>query len=638
MDQPLQVLERRMYTSKDRKGIASYVLFGFHSGLYLLPRLPVTLRRLFEALRPDGSGIRDGDLLGFGELDAGFRWWYGKMADDQGRFGRLGFVWSDGFGIPFNPRFFSNFATYRLYGLLGSRWYTMASISAFLLSALLVLGLTGHWLHGLAVLALILGSPLFIGSQIHLGKPELLWWALFPLLLFAAWQNHWLLAGLLFSAIAFANFAVAFMVGLSLLLIVLLFLPPQSALLALVAGMLPGLVKTALRLIPFFRAGWLQRLLQEQSDATGSGERSFLDRLRGLLSVVYAYYAILYSVALLLIVIAGGLGVRFVILGLAALAIYVLGQRLFYLNDPQSFWMWHLGLLVGMLAVAPSWVGVLGMIGFVYMDPRVVGCPSPFRSDAQRTGTFLLRAGAQGEAVRRALAGFPYLAPLSRERVTAPLRKLYCEVPPQSRILMESHSSSRDFGGYRGLVNLSEEVLADRGISIIPDEYTRQHALQFYRCVLSRYNAQTSVDHLIEIHTMVGAQFALAYTPEFVRQLEEAGFLVVAVLRPVEMEEQHRRLLRLPEQDLTLLRLPILTGVLTPPAAFWIERNSLSWLAEAGTSYLVRFAHHPHFTATQSDGELPIFREAAAGTDLVFMRVDARQDGRLTVRFRPSIL
>ncbi|WP_420129556.1 hypothetical protein [Longimicrobium sp.] len=613
-----------------RRGVSA-LLFGTHAGPWLLPLAPLTLLRVARALRAPGVSA-GGGFHAFGDRDAGFRGWYRKIAADQRACGRAGYAWDDGLGLPMNPRFYNNAGTYVPYGVLGPRAYAAVSILLFMALVAGGYAMAGAPVAGVAAAVLLLASPLFLGAQLHYGKPEILWWALIVPLVLAAWRGDWLLAGAIFTVVALGNFAVAFLAGVTCVLLALLFWPGTGGVGLLALGMAPGLLKTAVRLLPFLRSGLMGALAHEQSDASGSRAGPVARLLAGARSPGFLVYAGFYLGALGLVVWAGGLGWPFAAFGAAVLGIFLAGQSAFYLNDPQSFWMWHLALLAGMSALNPSWGSVAGVLLLAYIHPRVLGYPLP-----EPAGS---RGGLWDDAVRatRQLAAFPALDPVGRDELRAPLRELAAALSPGTRVLLEPATGDRDMAGYRTFMQLCDEELPAAGVEIAPDEYVRAYWPRLYGQVMARFGADTPAEALRETARVMGAAHVLAYTPAFVRALEAAGFARAGVLDPAGLPARTRELLRLPPAPLVLLRAPAGEGVLSPPAAVEREGNALRWEARADTSYLVRYAWHPRMRAEQGGRPLEVAAEPHAGGAVTFMRVRAQADGPVTLRFHPRWL
>jgi hypothetical protein len=596
---------------------------ALHSAPALLPRLPLTLWRLAGALRPGGGGVPDRDFLAFGARDVGFRPWYAKIAREQAERGRVGFVWDDGLGLPLGTRFYNNWATYALYRALGARRYAALSIVLFLAACALPLALRGEGAMAAAVAVLLAGSPVLLAAQLHGGKPEVLWWALFPPLALALWEGHWLAAGLCFSAIAMVNFTVAFLSGVTLLLAAAPFTPGWTGLLLLAAGSLPGLVKTALRLRPFLRARMLGSLAREQSDVVSAPGDSWAARLRRMGTRDMLYYGGVYAVTLACIVPSVPRPLAAAVLAAGCMAVAAAGQKVFYLCDAQSFWLWHLALLSALLAWGPSWVGVAGLVFFAYLHGWVLGLPMPNALAATAVGA------------SRAAVPYPFVEPVAGETLREPVRRFFAGVPDGSRVLLETHTHTRDFGGYRAFLQVCEEVLPLRGVEVVPDEYVRIAHMDYYADVIAAFHAGTPAARLREVAAGVGARFALAYSAAFARELEEAGWEPVAVLGRASVPGRAAALLALPPGTLHLLALPEGGGVISPPVEVVARGNELTWEGRAGTEYRVRYAWYPEMSAVQGGTPVPAGPgEPEEGTSLRFVRVTAAHDGPVTLRYR----
>lgn len=615
--------------------IGLFCLFGIHAGLYLLPRLPVTIWRLIQVFKPIGYGIQDKDFFAFGQRDVAFRSWYCKISREQRKVGRFGFVWDDGFGLSMNSRFYNNWLTYILYGWLGTKYYTLGSILAYLAATLILYIFMGDWQLGLLLTVLLLGSPLFLGIQIHLGKPEILWWFLMLPMLVSSYLGNWLVAGLILSLAALANFSVAFLSGISLVILWILCFPGWNSLAHLLLGMFPGLLKTAIRMMPLFRSNFWGSLLHEQLDAVNINKKRFVLRI---ISPFLLYYCGFYVVALLMITIFNLDQSNFVLFGfgMIALLVYWAGQTLIYLFDPQSGWMWHMSILISLLAIMPSWVGIVGFTIFIYIHPRFSGCPMP-SSTLEASGSKRDRLDKIIRFTLSDLSPFPYLEPVSKRALTEPIIHFFQHVPHRARILMEAFSDTRDLGGFRSFLQICEEVLPLRQIELLPDEYVRISDMQFYKYILAAFNSDTSIHGLLEIMHTVGAAFALAHSTDFVYKLKQAEFTPVAVLRPAHLKEQTRRMLHIPDRDLVLLAAPREYCPITPKVDYCIEGNKLFWYAEAGKTYLIRYGYHPNFLAKQGSIKIKIIPAIAApGTNLRFMRLKAVMSEILSVEFRKS--
>jgi hypothetical protein len=601
-----------------------------HGLPWLLPRPPATLVALVRALLPRATGGEP--LHAFGPRDLHVRGWYEKIASDQRRFGRVGYVWDDGFGLSLGPRFYNNFLTFWLYGALGARAYTALSVVVYLGVALALFAAHSALAMGAVLVVMLAASPLFLGAQFHLGKPEILWWVLGLGCYALAFDHAWLAAGVLFSALAIANFSAAFFTGVGLAALVALARPGADAFGLLAVGAAPGLIKTALRLTAALRARFVQRILEEQDDVHGAS-RSLLQRFTPLASDRHAMYLGLLGVASALVTIGhpqGGIAAGTIA---AAAVVYALSSSAIYLADPPTLWMWHMSLLVAAAAVSPSWTAVLGILVFVYPHPLLAGTPASVAAlPGESRLASLARRGAE------ALAAYPGFAPWSSSRVRGAAGALFADVPDGARVLVETRSADRNAGGYRALLLLWDNVAPERGIEVLPDEYVRIANPRAFRSLLARFNADADAGTLRLVLERAGATHVFATTREFSDALAAAGAPVVARLEPGEVAGALRGAIDVPSDGVAVHAVEG-TGVLAPPAPIARRSRSLTWMARADTRYLVRYAFDRNFVATQDGERLVVEPEPVADAgDLTFMAVRSRGRGEIVLEHRGAWL
>ena len=604
------------------------LVFGVWTGLLLIPRLPVTLVRVVRALNASLSGVSNDELLAFGRHDIGFRPWYGKIARDQHRFGRSGYVWDDGFGLGMGWRFYANYVTYALYRALGVRRYAALSIVLFL--ATMFAGTfvrSSDPILAAAITLLIAGSPLFIAIQIHYGKPEMLWWFSLPLIMLAWWEGQYALAGVIVTLAAICNFAATLLIGATAVLFALLFWPGWAGFAWFAAACVPGVLKSVIRVLPYLRTLGAGKFVKEQTDAVGP------HALRNFIRPGAIVYLFFFVSSLAILDFSTGAGGKFMIVALILVLFYVLGQSVILLNDAQSFWMWHLSLLVGCFFFAPSWLGAGALILFAFMRPPGLG-PAIAQSAADQGRFSLARLNASGSP-RRVLLQFPFISPVSRRWVVAPFAEFFAAVPDGHRVLFETQSHHRTFGGYRAFLNMSDEYLPQRGVELLPDEWVRITTLNFYRAELTHLNASSPAADVARVSEMTGASHVVAFTEEFSARLADGSYEMVGTLDPATIDASLREMLELPANTLRLYRSPRSSGHIAPAVDARRSAQSIKWEAKSGTTYVVRYRYDRDFQAVQGGTALPVMPQMAAPeTDLHFMAVTALSDGPITLSFR----
>ncbi|MEW6405917.1 MAG: hypothetical protein AB1649_29365, partial [Chloroflexota bacterium] len=136
----------------------------------------------------------------------------------------------------------------------------------------------------------------------------------------------------------------------------------------------------------------------------------------------------------------------------------------------------------------------------------------------------------------------------------------------------------------------------------------------------------------------LGISYVITFTQGTTTALRELGYREIMTI-PYEAYEDLADILYMPEVALTLLANPESPGIVSPHVVWSRHKNTISWEAEAGQSYILRYRYHPHFEARQGDQRLKIeplviFDDLA----LRFMNIRAVQQGTLTVTFMPRYI
>ena len=599
-------------------------LFGFHPILYLLPRLPVTICRLYRVLRPNNDGVRDREFLAFSRADKRFRLWYKQVSRDQKIYGRLGYAWKNGFGLPMSPLFYNNWLTYRLLYYLGTKYYVLLSVVLYLIGIVFLYIIEGRWWVGILVAFLTLGSPLFIRAQFQLGKPECLWWGFVPLILYALLRENLLLAGVGFSFIAFANFAAAFILCVMIAGFVLCTLPELTSLAMLGIGMSIGIIKTIIRLVPFMRDNWLSSLVTEQADVTKSTR----------FSITHIYITFFYILILLSMVLIGA-SIQQILFAAIPLALYWIASLVFYFNDPQILWLLMLSTENAFLVVYFDWAFLGAYLFFIYMSPVILGFRLSQETPKVKYSAFFDKLRRFRKHTLDVLPSYPQLTPMILD-ILDEIEKCFKAIPDCSRVLMESSSVNRHFGGYRTLIQVFAEVLSQRCIDIQPDEYLRLTNLHFYTTTLTQCNAETPIKEVFSICEAVGASYLLTYSPNFAQNIVAGGGEEVGRISGEFLKLKEWVLQKTP--DLILFRLPINTGIIEPNVPFRIEGRILTWKGRAGQTYLIRYNYHRNLQAFQDAQPLKVLPVTPCGSGgIKFIQVTAAVDGKITLKFHPTL-
>ncbi len=596
------------------------------TGLYSWPvifRLPYTLKILFEAFRPGGFHIADKDLWAFSSMDARVRPWYNKIARDYHTQGRFGFVWDDGLGMPLGVRIYNNWATYALLNALGTR--RMMGIGF-----LLMLGATSAlcgWRFGiwstLPISLLVAGSPLLVASYTHRGKPEVFWWG--PALIFiclAISETGWL-TGLAWSCLAWVNLPVSIMLSVMLAPAMLFRSLATHSLPGLILGVLPGLLKHAIRGLHMWRSGFLGSLTSEQSRlvrlAWYPSRRELLWWFPFLLSIFASTYTSRQFVL-------GGL------IAVMGIGLCWVNLRFIYLNDPSSFLLalWTIGF--GYAVVMHSYIGVWAILLLAYSNLLLCGIPGSHGAETAQSWRQKRRD------VWSQIGIYPALKPMAFPQPSS-VMDLFNQIPDGARLLTESDGDPRTQSKFRAFWVWTEEFLPYRQIDLVNEMYTRAVEFDLTDNKLARFNAQQmSGEEMKQLCETLGVSYVVAYTSDMVTALEQVGYQTVS-RENLQLLGSFLEIVAAPPSTLTLLKSPVSATIIDPPVSWTRNKNALSWIAKGNQPYIIRYRYHQDFQAFQNEKPLPITpTRPFSGIKVTFMSVTAPEDGMITLSFHSRFI
>jgi len=576
---------------------------------------------LLEAFRPGGYGVADGDFWAFSNIDAPFRPWYNKIARDYYSQGRFGYAWDDGLGVPLGVRIFNNFATYKLLYWLGTR--RMMAIGYLLM--VFVSGWLCGWRFGLWVGALagllLAGSPLLAATYTHRGKPELFWWGVGTVFVVIAFSGPGLIAGLLWSFLAWANLSVSAMLVLMLGPGLVLHSLSADSVWGLAIGSIPGVAKHSLRGIYALRSGFVTSLMSEQSRVVK--QRSY-SRLRTL---------VWWLPLTLSLAVSGYESQQFISGGLilvVALVIHWANFRIIHVYDEQSFHLAFLAIGLGYAVAVQSVGGLLAILLLAYNRPAYCGIPVPVR-----------RVGKEDQWRRRLYNAWrevkesPGVTSLELPR-SAALTTFFDYLPNGARLMAESDGDPRTRSRFRAFWLWTEEFLPERQIDLVNEEWTGiiepKLRDRYLVCFSASHMTGREMKKLCEI---LGVSYIVAHTSATIAALQLVGYQLVARVSLRQLKH-FREVICTPPATLTLLRGPRPVTIIEPALAWERKGNILAWNAKAGCSYIIRYRYSPDFRAYQDRAVLEIEPvKPIDGLPLTFMKVKAIADGQLALKFHP---
>ena len=594
-------------------------LCGIH-GAFALLLLPRTLFRAAQAFMPGGAGVANEDFKAFGTKDAATRPYYDKLARDFKNHGRYGYVWDDGLGTDLGSRIYSNWATYRLLGILGTRSFCAIGYICFVFALTGVVATGFGFLIAGIVAVLLLGCPVCLCCYTHLGKPELIWWFFATIFFVVGWWIPGVIPGLVWSVVAFANLAVSVMLFIFIAPAILLQHQSLDVWIGFMIGCLPGILKHLFRSWQMNRTGQLKSVVDEQ---TGLWKQGIFFNFKELLIVVP------FTLSIMVSSFEGNRWVTGFVLVFCCVGLFWFNWRCIYINDPQSFYLGFLSITVTWATVCESPFGLVCAMVLAYSHPSLCGTsrrsripdPDPFKNRAQ--------------AGKLAWKTYPDLEPRTLHAPSEFLN-MFDRIPDNCRVAFETHGYIRTSKGLRRFGVWSEDILPLRKIDLLAEEYTRIAELEVDKAIVSRFNGDEMTGfELTENARIMGIGWIIAYSESTINTLVEAGWKQEITIDLDEMSADALSIFDpFPTSVLVLLRAPEDIGFVLPFVDLRFDGNCLSWQAVANRQYDIRFRYYSNFKA-DIDG-VPV--ELAPYTPyenlpLKFIRCIAPASGRLRLEY-----
>lgn len=443
----------------------------FAAGLFIVLCTPIVLFRNIGIILRAVFQHRD-QTWAFGETDVFFRGWYEKIARDFRTYGRFGYAWDDGVGLPLGPRFYNNLITYWLYDRLGAAryaavgWIIAAATAGFIVSSGTFSAISSGFLIALAVYWLLV-SPTLTAVFTHLSKPEVFWWWLAGLGFWFAFEAQIAIAAVIWSILAMVNVPVAIMSGLVM--------GAPTVVLALVGGvsplgliwLLPGIGKIGFRVFEAHRSGYLNMIKEEQTGLWTRGIRLGGDELLFLFS----------SIALLTVGVATlpdrTAVVATSLFAMGFQALYYFNFRKVYINDNQSYAMLYFWASLTIGSVMNNVIALLVPVAVTL--PAVVGftLKGNYLARIIKTKTFSyeLTKGVALSALK-AIWRFPDVVFIARPSYAeTEFFTTLSKLPQWSRIAFESAGRMRESPVTRRLHAVLTEPLLQRRVAAVNDMY-----------------------------------------------------------------------------------------------------------------------------------------------------------------------
>ncbi len=545
-----------------------------------------TLFRIWNAMKPEGCGIPDKHFFAFSSVDAGFWVWYRKISMDYSRFGRFGYCWDDGLGMPLGVRAYNNYVTYFFLNLLHQRRYLAIGFISFAG----VLGCISSIEYGplFAVLftLTLIASPFVVSVFMHYGKPEVFWYGAAMLCLYYTFSGHFVVAGIIWSMIAFVNLGCSIMIVMFFGPIAIVNAIAHNSVLGLFLSCLPGLLKHGFRIAMMLKNGFLNNLVSEQSR---------LWKRPWYPTAIDLAWWIPYLFSIIATTFQGKLPFEnLFLLGLWPIFVYWSNNRILYFNDQQNV---NMTLLIAAIAIAGahfSPIGIIFILVFAYNHPGLCGIPL--------TQKILKKVHVKlsDPNILLRVSNFPSLDPMTFP-MPEELKCLFLRMTANSRIIAESDGDPRTISKFRGFWLWVDGFLPERNIDLVNDLYFRLNEPDLFNRYLIPFSSDhMSGDKMLDICKSLGAGYVVAHSDRTVQSLIENGFLICAVADIAPLED-FRRLVSAPPVILTLLKNPDRAGVIDPDVQWnYNKKGAMRWNATRTGEYKIRIRYHKYMKATNN--------------------------------------
>lgn len=582
------------------------------SSLFLIIRLPLILIAIAKALFRRRPTRRE--FWAFSRMDAGFRSWYAKIANDLAVRGRMGYVPDDGLGAPLGARIYNNSIVYRMLALLGHRRLSALGWVAMLTATAILLGLTFGWAISLPAILLVAGSPVVVAAFTHLGKPEMaLWPAAIPFFWLAlAESGHW--TGLVWSVLAASCFSIAFVTAIFAAPLLVWGSLRQESLPLLAIAVLPGVLKIAFRFRHMLRAGFAGKLATEQT------------RVVRLSLLPGAFELGLYCPFLLSVAFSGytaGRSAEALLIAAGWIVPCWINWRFLYFADIQSL---SITLLVGALVFAAWCVSPAGLaVALLLAWCRLKSAGLWFSPPAE-----LPLAGK----LRWWWCAYPFLC-MPRLPESSAITAFFKAIPDHSRFISESTGQAMQDSRYRAFWAWSRRFLPARGIEQANYEYTRMFEPELSASRLERFRApEMTAAEMTDTAMQLGASTVVCHTLETVDSLKVAGWRELAFLSPGDLAPLAEIVLEQP-CTLWLLGCPNGSSLVEGTSNWQWEGSRLLMNVDSAGDILVRWRHVPWATANQGGEIVPlsVFRPFD-GLPLAFMKLEVPRAGLVRLDLR----
>jgi hypothetical protein len=551
--------------------------------------------------------------------------WYKRTSNDVRFYGPNGYAYGDALGSAIGDRFFTHILSYGwLFGWLTPRWYAVLSGGILLASLILMGALTHQLLLSLVLALIVVGSPAFIMSLLHLSKPENLGWSLLPLTIFFMASDNTAAASISLFLVSITSITMVFPAAA---IAIVLWISGQLPFLSLFLIGLPSGLKVVWQFGRFvLRVG-----LSQFTEVIGGGGKqqtvsnpSYL-KYRRTIVTPQIIWCVLQTTLVLALLISGAPWGHAVAM-LVPVVLLLMNYRVFRWADQPTFGRLFLAVDVAYAMLFPSWIYWIPMIIVLMgMSARLV-----------------LEAGGldlDHLPGRKDRSAYPHTAtPLHLGRPAMyEILQVLSVVPDGHRIAWQAVDPfGKSVGGYRHFHSMLEWQLWDRRVEVMPGEWLRATQTDWYVQSYAKLGEGTAPQECRAICEEAGIQFILAVGEPFKDSLVAQGFSVVGCLTPDMLRRTCFGPLLTPPHNLYVVKVPIEAAIIEPNTTLQREKSHMEFEGRANITYFIKYNYHQAWSA-HAQGQPLALKRVTRGT-LSGIEVTPAADGLVMLDFKASWL
>ncbi len=560
-------------------------------------------------------------IYSFSFVDIKFRSWYNKIAQDLYSRGRFGYIWDNALGMSLANLTYNNLGTYTVLRKLGLRKSNAWSFTSMLIVLLVLFTISFPQLIPILFLLVFLfllgASPEFISIFTHIGKQEGIVYSSSLLCMYLLFTEQFIFAGLIWSAIAFINLPASIMLILYAGLPSLVFSVVQGGFWVLALSMLPGIIKTVIRLLPMWVTGYMQSITSEQKGLWKIDSWFPKDKEK------YQLWPVTLSLLLTSVL---TLNIYAALALVAALFVFLANRRILYYNDESSTSIHFFMLAMAFACASQCIYAIIPLLFWGYTPSRCFAFPQTILDNS--TLTALHMPHVQWLDMYPCIYPMPYLFPNN-------INQFFNALPDNARFVTEFDGDPRQASHRRTFWCVIDTKLYERNLNYVNGMYLRIVQPKLANNIFEKLSSEhMSGDSINRVLATLGVNYIVVYNKRTLKDLLAIGYTICAAYN-AHSEDIFRIITHAPVQEIFLLKAKEERGVVDGASDLRYLGSNLIWTAQKDVEYKVKYEFIEGFSATINEKPLTIKTYTPfIGINLKFMIIKADEDGELRLSFQ----